>query len=434
MNKELSVAIDESFTVSTRFTVLKVRVICLAFLCALVDGLDFQVIAYAAPEMAKEIGLHAASLGIVFSAGSVGLAAGAMLLAPMGDHWGRKTVILLSLFLFGGCVVATLLAETTGELVALRLLTGLGIGGVMPNAIAISMEFSPSRHRGVIVSLTYFGFIIGAALGGVAAVTVIPMMGWKGLFFIAGGLPLLLALLIFFALPESPQYLEQRRRGQEDIPTRRGGSAKGTFLREWKGFSSVSTIFLPEYRRNTILMWTSMFANVFSVFAVVQWLPSILSRTGMPLEKANLLVGLLWLSAIAGVLLLLYHSRRIRLQRVLAAYLCIGGVVTMLLGVTISGSVTGSAMLALLIGYGMTGAGAQIGFYSLLANIYPASVRVTGIGLAQGMGRLGTIGGPAIVGFLFTMGISDVYVFLFLAVPLLVAAVAVWNVTMSHAE
>ncbi len=106
----------------------------------------------------------------------------------------------------------------------------------------------------------------------------------------------------------------------------------------------------------------------------------------------------------------------------------------MLLGVTISGSVTGSAMLALLIGYGMTGAGAQIGFYSLLANIYPASVRVTGIGLAQGMGRLGTIGGPAIVGFLFTMGISDVYVFLFLAVPLLVAAVAVWNVTMSHAE
>ncbi len=131
MNKELSVAIDESFTVSTRFTVLKVRVICLAFLCALVDGLDFQVIAYAAPEMAKEIGLHAASLGIVFSAGSVGLAAGAMLLAPMGDHWGRKTVILLSLFLFGGCVVATLLAETTGELVVASRTFPFSVFGVV---------------------------------------------------------------------------------------------------------------------------------------------------------------------------------------------------------------------------------------------------------------------------------------------------------------
>lgn len=181
-----------------KYTGLQIRVVALAFLTALLDGLDLQIIAYAAPVMARDLRLTETSLGVIFSGGFAGLAAGSMFLAPLGDRFGRRTIMILCLVVFGLSVLATPLAQHAEQIFVLRVLTGVGLGGVMPNAVAISMEFSPARLRASMVSFTTFGFIIGGAAGGVVAASLIPLVGWKGMLFIVGALPLALALIEFF--------------------------------------------------------------------------------------------------------------------------------------------------------------------------------------------------------------------------------------------
>jgi AAHS family 4-hydroxybenzoate transporter-like MFS transporter len=418
----------EGCTDRSKYTGLQIRVVALAFLTALLDGLDLQIIAYAAPAMARDLRLAETSLGVIFSGGFAGLAAGSMLIAPLGDRWGRRTIMILCLLLFGACVLATPLAENAEQLFVLRVVTGLGLGGVMPNAIAISMEFSPARLRASMVSLTYFGFIIGAAVGGIVAASLIPLMGWKGMLYIVGALPLALALIEFFFLPESPEYLSNRRHVADSTARIQGDRIAGSIEQKPAPRTSpMRAIFSAENRRNSALMWIAMFANLSIAFAVVQWLPTILSRTGFALENANSLVGLMWVSAVPGVVILLYLSKRIGLQRSLGSFLCIGSVVTCALGAVIAASASDAVWL-LMIGFGMTLAGAQVGFYSLLAAVYPGSSRVTGIGWAQGVGRLGAVVGPAAIGLLLADGMSIVILFVYLSIPVLVSAVAVWNV------
>lgn len=414
---------DAEYYGSVRRQSLQIRVVALAFLTALLDGLDLQIIAYTAPAMVKDVSLGEAALGLIFSGGFAGLAAGSMFLAPLGDRWGRRTIIIFSLLLFGACVSLTPLAQNAEQILVLRALTGVGLGGVMPNAIAISMEFSPPRLRPAMVSMTYFGFIIGAAVGGFAAASLIPHLGWRGLLYVVGALPLLLAIGEYFFLPESPEYLASRNKRISSKRANRDVTAHGNQHQP----SPMRAIFSTENRRNSTLMWIAMFANISTATAVFQWLPTILNRTGFALEGANALVALMWASAIPGLLLLISLTRWTSLQKVLGSFLCAGSLATFGLGASIALSAS-EAVWLLMIGFGVTIAGAQAGFYSLLASVYPESSRVTGIGWAQGVGRIGAIIGPWAIGILLSAGTSILTLFFYLAVPVLVSAIAVWNV------
>lgn len=425
MNEQAVTPARGDYCDGRRQKILQIRVVGLAFLTALLDGLDLQIIAYAAPAMAKDLGLTETSLGVIFSGGFAGLAAGSMLLAPLGDRWGRRTIIILSLLLFGACVLLTPLVQDAEQLFILRALTGLGLGGVMPNAIAISMEFSPARLRASMVSLTYFGFIIGAAVGGLVAASLIPQVGWKGLLYIVGALPLMLAIAEYFLLPESPEYLSHRDARAASHRSKADGLVGNED--EQRRPSPMRTIFSVDNRRNSTLMWIAMFANVSVATAALQWLPTILNRTGFALESANALVALMWASAVPGIVLLLYLTKWFGLQRVLGSVLCIGSLITCGLGASIvlSGS---EAVWLLTIGFGATIAGAQVGFYSLLASVYPGSSRVTGIGWAQGVGRLGATIAPSAIGILLSTGTSILTLFFYLAILVVISAIAVWNV------
>jgi len=196
------------------------------------------------------------------------------------------------LLLFDACVLATPLVENAEQLFILRVLTGLGLGGVMPNAIAISMEFSPSRRRAAMVSFTYFGFVLGAAVGGIVAASLIPLVGWKGMLFIVGAMPLALALIEFFFLPESPEYLSNRRHVADSTDRIQGDRIAGSIEQGLAPRTSpIREIFSAENKRNSMLMWITMFANVSIAFAVLQWLPTILNRTGFALEKPSFQLG-----------------------------------------------------------------------------------------------------------------------------------------------
>src|SRR2546430_12394810 len=171
------------------------------------DGFDTQAIGYVAPALAKEWGLTKGALGPVFSAGLFGLMIGALLFGPLADRVGRKKIIILSTLAFGLGALVTAFVQDVNTLLAIRFLTGLGLGGAMPNAVAMTSEFNPRRRRATMVMIMFCGFSLGAALGGLLAAALIPQFGWRSVFFVGGLAPLLLVPILLLRLPESVRFL-----------------------------------------------------------------------------------------------------------------------------------------------------------------------------------------------------------------------------------
>jgi len=184
---------------------IRLLLICAAVL--FIDGFDTQAIGYVAPAVAQEWKLPRGALGPVFSAGLFGLMIGALVFGTLADRIGRKRIIVLSTAAFGVGTLLTILVQDAAWLMALRFLTGLGLGGAMPNAVALTSEFSPHRRRATMVMAMFAGFSIGAALGGLLAAALIPAFGWRSVFLVGGLAPLLLVPVLLYALPESIRYL-----------------------------------------------------------------------------------------------------------------------------------------------------------------------------------------------------------------------------------
>src|ERR1700730_12193928 len=184
---------------------LKLLLTCAAVL--FLDGFDTQAIGYVAPALAREWGLSRSVLGPVFSAGLFGLMIGALLFGPLADRVGRKKIIIFSTLAFGIGALATAFVHDTGTLLAIRFLTGLGLGGAMPNTIAMTSEFNPQRRRATMVMIMFCGFSLGAALGGLLAAALIPQFGWRAVFVVGGAAPLLLVPILARRLPESVRFL-----------------------------------------------------------------------------------------------------------------------------------------------------------------------------------------------------------------------------------
>src|SRR3979411_1281175 len=179
------------------------------------DGFDTQAIGYVAPALAREWGLSKGALGPVFSAGLFGLMIGALVFGPLADRIGRKKIIILSTVAFGLGALVTAFVQDVNSLLAIRFLTGLGLGGAMPNAIAMTSEFNPRRRRATMVMIMFCGFSVGAALGGLLAAALIPQFGWRSVFVVGGVAPLLLAPLLALWLPESVRFLALTGRANE---------------------------------------------------------------------------------------------------------------------------------------------------------------------------------------------------------------------------
>src|SRR5580698_3297908 len=178
---------------------LKLLLTCAAVL--FLDGFDTQAIGYVAPSLAKEWGLTKGALGPVFSAGLFGLMIGALLFGPLADRIGRKKIIIFSTLAFGVGTLITAFVQDVNTLMAIRFLTGLGLGGAMPNTIALTSEFSPHRRRSTMVMIMFCGFSVGAALGGFLAAALIPQFGWRSVFVVGGAAPLVLAPILALRLP-----------------------------------------------------------------------------------------------------------------------------------------------------------------------------------------------------------------------------------------
>lgn len=408
---------------------LQITVLVLAFAIAAFDGMDAQIIAFAAPEIVKDFDVPRERLGPVFSSALVGMALGAFLFGPLGDRVGRKRVAVLCTFWFGAMTLLTVVSTSLTQLMVIRFITGLGLGGALPNAVTLVSEYAPARRRAMLVTIMYIGFAVGGVLGSAVGGQIIPRFGWTSIFWFGGLLPLALGVVLLFALPESLQYLA-RRGGRDEEIRRVLGRLRGctpppadvTFVVSGRDLdSSPRELFSGPRRRNTFMLWIAFFINLLVLFTLMNWLPTLLTNAGVSLEQALRVALAFNLGAIGGPLLLAWASDRYDPRLMLGGFFFCGALCFMAVGI-------GAPDLGWLIATGvLTGffaGGAQVGLYPVATQIYPAAVRVTGVAWAQVWGRIGSIIGPWLGGLLLWLGLGEYFVVF--GAPLLLAAVAIW--------
>jgi AAHS family 4-hydroxybenzoate transporter-like MFS transporter len=395
------------------------------------DGFDAQAIGYVGPSLIKGFHMAPSALGPVFSAGLVGIMLGALGIAPLADRFGRRPVILISILLFAAFTLATAWAGSVTDLLWLRLLTGLGLGGCMPNAIALTAEYSPANLRGFLVTLMFNGFTLGSLLGGVLAHQLIPLYGWRAVFVAGGGLPLVLLPVLYFVLPESLRFLALaggdsaavaavlKRMGSTDTP-----ASLAARLRSQEGDvpRSLGELFAEGRARASAVLWIVFFMSLLDVYLLVSWLPTALNQAGIAAQTAIILGSLLQVGALIGTLLCGAGLDRFGGNAVLVPAYLLAAVSIAAIGVFSSTSLTLTTIAVLLAGAGIIGG--QTAANALAAGTYPTRIRSTGVGWALGIGRIGSIIGPLVASGLLLLHVSVRGIFLISAIPALVAAAA----------
>ncbi len=396
------------------------------------DGFDAQAIGYVGPSLIKSFGIAPAALGPVFSAGLVGIMLGALFIAPLADRVGRRPVILSSILLFAAFTLATAWVDSPTALLWLRLLTGLGLGGCMPNAIALTTEYSPARLQGFLVTLMFNGFTLGSLLGGVLAHQLIPRFGWRAVFIAGGSLPMLLVPLLFFVLPESLRFLSLsgRNRAAVEAALRRVGSTETPeSLRaritdqEGQVRRSLRELFVAGRGRATAVLWTVFFMSLLDVYLLVSWLPTALNQAGIPAQNAILLGSLLQVGALLGTLLCGAGLDRFGGNAMLVPAYLLGAASIAAIGVFSSSNLVLTTIAVIMAGAGIIGG--QTAANALAAATYPTQIRSTGVGWALGIGRIGSIIGPLVAAGLLMVHVSVRGIFLISAIPALAAAAAI---------
>jgi AAHS family 4-hydroxybenzoate transporter-like MFS transporter len=412
----------------------QVRLLLTCAAVLFLDGFDTQAIGYVAPALAKEWGLTKAALGPVFSAGLFGLMIGALVFGPLADRIGRKKIIILSTLAFGLGTLVTAFVQDVGTLLAIRFLTGLGLGGAMPNAVAMTSEFSPHRRRATMVMIMFCGFSVGAALGGLLAAALIPHFGWRSVFVVGGVAPLLLAPILALRLPESVRFLALTGRAHErvaELLTRinpKAAFAPGTlFVVHEPGLAGIPVLHLFRDGRTlaTLLLWVVFFMSLLDLYFLSNWLPTVLNDLGASVSTSAVIGSMLQVGGVVGTFALgsvidRFSFRALALVYLMAVF-AVGAIGQL------GHSVVFVTMAIFAAGFCIVGG--QIAANALAATFYPTSIRSTGVGWALGIGRVGSIVGPLVGGALLTMKWSTGSVFMAAATAALCAALAAFSLS-----
>ena len=399
-------------------------VIGLCALVAMIDGFDTQSIGLAAPDIAAAWSVPVGQFGPVFSAGLFGGLLGATLFGAIADRLGRKPALLIAVASFGLVTLATPFCSSMPQLVAVRVLTGLGLGGALPAAISLTAEYAPRRLRATLVSLMFCGFPLGAVFGGLVAAKMLPAQGWTSIFYLGGAAPLVLLPVLALLLPESARYLAHRKPELLERLLKKWGwsdrwnGESGTVLDHAPG--SVRELFADGLGGRTILLWATLFCSLLLTYLLINWVPILARRAGIGTQGAVLAVSTLNLGSIFGSLIIGRFSDRWGAMKMLGVAFLLGGLAVACLGLN-----PGSAaqMIGIAFVAGFFSIGAQICTVALSPTLYDTALRATGVGWAMAAGRTGAIVGPLIGGALLAGGLSPAALFLMVGAVSLLAAV-----------
>jgi MFS transporter, AAHS family, 4-hydroxybenzoate transporter len=406
---------------------ISVLVLCAGAL--FMDGFDTQAIGYVAPEIVREWKLGRGALGPVFSAGLFGLMIGALIFGPIADRLGRKRIIVFSTAAFGIGTLATMAVPDIDWLIAIRFLTGLGLGGAMPNVVALATEFSPHRHRATMVMVMFCGFSVGAALGGLLAAALIPVFGWRAIFLFGGVTPLLYAPLLARFLPESIRFLALSGQHDEQVGSLLAQIAPpGSFLPNTR-FSvdevklegvPVLHLFKEGRTRTTLLFWVIFFMSLLDLYLLANWLPTVLNDLGATISMAAVIGAMLQIGGVVGTFTLGNLIDRFSFKALALTYLFAAVAIT---AIGFSGQSIALATVAVFFA-GFCIVGGQIASNALTATYYPTAIRATGVGWGLGIGRAGSIIGPLIGGIMYSNHVDVELLFVTAAIPALCAGLA----------
>lgn len=371
----------------------------LAALAIIFDGFDLQILGFAMPSIMREWHLARAAFAPIAALGLVGMGVGSPLAGYCGDRIGRRITIIGCVAIFGAATVATAFCHTLTELGALRTIAGLGVGGALPNASALTAEFAPMRRRAMAVMLTLLCVPIGGMIAGLVAAYILPSMGWRALYMVGGAAPLLIVLLFIVALPESPRYLArlpERRDELIRLMVRMGHAVSAhtvfdTAVETKTERGHIRWLFAPEFFRDTMGLWLAFFANLVGVYLVFSWLPSLLTSKGLDIAAASSGLSAYNFGGVFGILICTAGVTALGSRRPLL-WAAAGGAATALAMELVH--ITPMGGHALVIGgFGMEGFFAhavQTTLFALAACVYPTRIRATG-------GMLGSLGGAAVI-------------------------------------
>lgn len=421
---KMSKTMSKTTTDSESISLLQYSTIFVCFLMNILDGTDVLVISYSAPAIADSWSVSPEALGIVFSAGLVGMTLGALFLAPFADKIGRKKMILLSAVLMGTSIFLTSYTTSVSQLILFRLLSGIGIGSMLASTAALTAEYTPVRTSNFWVSMVISGYPVGAVLSGLVAAEVVPTEGWQQMFRYAGLASIVTLPLIYFFLSESLEfyYKAQPKGALEKVNAILAKMSRSTLSElpeptpKAKGIP-VKGLLEKEYLKPTVQLWSALFLAFACLYFLTSWIPKLATNTGMSISLAIYAGTVFNVGAFFGILTQGYFSTRFGLKRTIGIFF----VLTAILMGTFWAFIGSNIILLIfgLLGFGLQGG--FVGLYAVAARMYPTEFRTTGVGWAIGIGRLGGVIGPAVGGVLIGMGLTMSSNFLIFGIPTLLA-------------
>jgi AAHS family 4-hydroxybenzoate transporter-like MFS transporter len=402
----------------------------LSFLLLLMDGYDLSAIAFAAPHIIKQWGLQQQVFGPVFGAALFGFMFGSPLFGYISDRFGRRGAIFASCASAGILTLGTVFASTLWQLIGLRFMTGIAIGGIIPTVVALNAEFAPRHMRARVIMILASAVTIGAAIPGWLSGWLTVRYGWEALFLVGGLVTVVLSIIAFMLLPESLKYLVEARSSPEKIrvvlhrlgehefaarPVEDIGGA--AHLRSAR---SPTQLFTGGRMLVTAMLWVVVVCIQLVYFFISSWMPTVLASAKVPLSNAALITSMFQLGGTIGTLFFALFIDRLG-TRGLFLLFSLAIVPTVAIGIATSSF---PLLLIAVFGSGFFVLSTITALTAISAVLYPTAIRATGTGWAFGIGRLGAIAGPVLGGILIGLQLEVSELFLLLAVPLSVGAVA----------
>lgn len=405
---------------------LNVRIIVISFLIMFSDGYALAAAAYAGPGMVTEWHISRASLGPMFSASLLGMLFGAPVFGYLGDRYGRKKGILWSCIVYGIASLGIVASTALSQVILLRFLSGVGLGGLPPNTVSLNAEFAPKRIRATMIVLMFMGITVGGILPGTVFADF-PQFGWRALFLVGGLFPLIVALVALLFLPESIKFLVLHRKQAVLIKLARSLDPKSSFpvdaefiIKEQPvSTGTITSLFANGYSRITPLLWLLFFTNLMANFFLNSWMPTLFRDSGLTIRLTAVTMAAYYVGGIAGGLIIGQLLDRRGLEAIGIAF-ALGCFVVPSIGVHLSHTM----LIAAVFLTGFCILGNQLGINAISGLVYPTAIRSNGVGWANAIGRCGAISGPMIGAWLIARNTSLEHLFLVPVLPLALGALA----------
>ena len=410
--------VDVREAIDRRFSPTQKIMYLLASLAMILDGFDGQLIGFAIPAIIKEWGVPREAFSVAVATGLFGMAVGSLFAGRIADRIGRRLLLAASVFLFGGATVLIGFAPDVQAIAFIRFFAGLGIGAALPCASTMTAEYTPQRYRTLAVTTTIICYPLGGMLAGLFAGQILPVLGWRTLFWIGGTVPMLYALFLLAALAESPRYLARvERRWEElrallarmavEVPAG-AGFHDGQHEEQGAQRAGFLALFGDGRLRDTAGMWICFFMTLLSIYSAFSWLPTMLTTEGLSPKLAGMGLTAYNLGGVIGALTCALVISRFGSRVPMMAFSLLAAVSAFALkGVDVTQHTD-----AFLLGLGVHGLfinAVNCTAYALCAHLYPTPMRATGIASALTFGRFGAILSSFVGASVITAGGANAY-------------------------